>query len=957
MFTCSPGSLMWFSRHRNPAKNLMESHFWSLARYRIGTRFLGLDYAGNVIFYRAYRKQSFGGWAAVTLGAPGAAGIFNSDTTAANVLEDGYPMHYKASQRLQRFVMKEKSAWEKAKLAKPDAGAAGKEAAFVADDYDSDQRFRDVLILKCSHPKFFSQTLRLSPLTTTIYKCCYFYLWLVVIAFIFQGYLSFRNWVNPPARKGLMNLEEHALHIPRLLFAAFIKGVAWAVRKGQPVIDPVVELLDAQFPGHNWSSKTAEDLAVRADEIAGKAHPDGKKKELQLQQERDRARGKMRSWWMMFFSFLIVINILLCMGGRREGEGAYTAQQRVVQEGRRNNSLNDLNDDSFRFVSNERQNTPVVRIYSSISARSDCCPCMEAILLLFHSPYPGHRFFFIIIIDCLPPYFGAAESPLSKVRDLRLTTPLRSFSPGFTVAQCCPAVRGAVQQPVVVPRALCGPLLPAAPTANLIDRDAHRPLQVLQRSTASFRQAMRSSADVSMGPLQLVPAQPVGHGAVPGSPAERYGDRLLQVSCRWSAKFYGQVTFGPRGFAYPSSRWLARRFRMKKHKILKRFRFRRYKLAAVANLPFAKMIRVGMLPELKSSKSRKGDVVDAGLSSQLVSQARSSTGGKTKGRRSRPKSKYQYSSGRSRTTTATTASYPAASLTRVQATLHLSHAPPFSIPYRHALETVDASGAAQPLAESSPIPDGDTCGPAPLISWAGHTTLPTLQHLRRAAASWRKASVGLRFSGALSSLEGHVPGACPAWGPAAVCRNRLGRIATGTALSSLPLLEQFFIVWCTLHALATLREVGEAVPAVEVQAQLVQWLERDALPTLRGVTTWMEQREVSGAGPGAVDVAVGLSPAQQRNVLHLTLHLIGDAFGSASKPSAGLRLLLSDLAGAAAVLGASGVAPGPVPPSAPLSRFSWHYVTAMVQGSSDGVHSAAELHQRLSLVAQSSTLT
>lgn len=119
------------------------------------------------------------------------------------------------------------------------------------------------------------------------------------------------------------------------------------------------------------------------------------------------------------------------------------------------------------------------------------------------------------------------------------------------------------------------------------------------------------------------------------------GDAVMDYSCRWSSKFYGQVTFGPRGFAYPSSRWLARRFRMKKHKILKRFRFRRYKLAAIANLPFAKMIRVGMLPELKSSKTRKGDAVDLDLSTQLVQQARSSTGGKVKGRRSRPKSKYQ----------------------------------------------------------------------------------------------------------------------------------------------------------------------------------------------------------------------------------------------------------------------------------------------------------------------------
>lgn len=126
------------------------------------------------------------------------------------------------------------------------------------------------------------------------------------------------------------------------------------------------------------------------------------------------------------------------------------------------------------------------------------------------------------------------------------------------------------------------------------------------------------------------------------------GDALANdLSCRWSAKFYGNVTYGPRNYPYSSSRWLARRFQMKKHKIIKRFRFRRYKLAAVANLPFAKMIRVGMLPELKSSKTKKADTVDAGLSAQLVKAARegsgAGTGGKskTRGRRSRPKSKYQ----------------------------------------------------------------------------------------------------------------------------------------------------------------------------------------------------------------------------------------------------------------------------------------------------------------------------
>lgn len=121
-----------------------------------------------------------------------------------------------------------------------------------------------------------------------------------------------------------------------------------------------------------------------------------------------------------------------------------------------------------------------------------------------------------------------------------------------------------------------------------------------------------------------------------------YGDRANDDKvARWRPKHYGKVTFGPRNYPYPISRWLGRRFQMKKHKILKRMRFRRYKLAAVANLPFAKMIRVGMLPELKSSKAKKGDDIDMGLGAQLVKAAKSASGGKEAGRRSRPKSKYQ----------------------------------------------------------------------------------------------------------------------------------------------------------------------------------------------------------------------------------------------------------------------------------------------------------------------------
>lgn len=295
---------------------MMEKHFWGLTRYRIGPYFLGLDYAGNVIWFRSYRKQTAGGWSAVTLGSPGTSSIFTSDTHASNVLEDGYPMHFKASKKLQKFVMLEREKWQKAVDAKkekspPEGGTA--EKVFNPDVYDSDMRFRDTLIIKCSHPQFLSRTLRLKPTLTMLYKFCYFYLWLVVGSFFLQGYLMFRSWVNPPARQGLIHLEEHALYIPRLLFAGFVTCVAWIVREAQPLIDPVVELLSSFFPQVNWGVATAENLATRAETLAHDTHPAAKERKRIEEENRRKKEEAMQRLWMRILAFIIFALTLLCV--------------------------------------------------------------------------------------------------------------------------------------------------------------------------------------------------------------------------------------------------------------------------------------------------------------------------------------------------------------------------------------------------------------------------------------------------------------------------------------------------------------------------------------------------------------------------------------------------------------------------------------------------------------------
>lgn len=342
-----PGS----GSRRGKMSQVLETHFWSLTRYRIGYCLLGLDYAGNVIFYPAYRKQSFGGWSAVTLGAPGSStnSFLSSDTSAVNVLEDGYPMHYKASKKLQAYINEERRKWvaereESAKkrahevaaaaaaaVASAASGAPGSTAsaatkpsplgAQIADDvavealsgYDSDQKFRDRLAIKISNPRFFTRQLRVSGLATFLYKVCYFYLWAVLVSLILQGYLMFRSWVNPPARAGLKNMEEHLMHFPRLLFAGCVYGLAWLARTAQPVIDPVINFLSEYFPQINWGAASAENLAMKAEHLADDTHPAAKERKEAARQVQIKVDQDRRTWWTRVLMVLLALFSILCI--------------------------------------------------------------------------------------------------------------------------------------------------------------------------------------------------------------------------------------------------------------------------------------------------------------------------------------------------------------------------------------------------------------------------------------------------------------------------------------------------------------------------------------------------------------------------------------------------------------------------------------------------------------------
>eukprot|EP00744_Colponema_vietnamica_P019273 GILI01027260.1.p1 GENE.GILI01027260.1~~GILI01027260.1.p1 ORF type:complete len:262 (+),score=22.28 GILI01027260.1:70-786(+) len=121
-----------------------------------------------------------------------------------------------------------------------------------------------------------------------------------------------------------------------------------------------------------------------------------------------------------------------------------------------------------------------------------------------------------------------------------------------------------------------------------------------------------------------------------------YGDSKKsqeeQLSTRWGKMFFGNLFHGPRNYLYRGSRWYLRRYKMKKHRYKKRWTRRRYKLAAIANLPHARMVRISMLPEIRKQSKVSGSESNV---ADLISNAFQTASTKKGTARSRPYSRYQ----------------------------------------------------------------------------------------------------------------------------------------------------------------------------------------------------------------------------------------------------------------------------------------------------------------------------
>ena len=111
---------------------------------------------------------------------------------------------------------------------------------------------------------------------------------------------------------------------------------------------------------------------------------------------------------------------------------------------------------------------------------------------------------------------------------------------------------------------------------------------------------------------------------------------------------FGNVRHVPRNYDNATSKYRSKQFKMKKHRYTKRWRMNRYKLAALANMPFNRKIRLHMLPKLTQGTSSTGRAGSSELDldgmSKVVDVAaqRASADGGQRGKftRARPPSKY-----------------------------------------------------------------------------------------------------------------------------------------------------------------------------------------------------------------------------------------------------------------------------------------------------------------------------
>lgn len=216
---------------------------WRGARCKLGipgVLSFGLDAAGNVICSRSYMRQSQFGWSCGTV-------FVTSDyqdsknLSAAGTALTGVPIHWKGVLLLAKRA---RALAEKAnsKTRKEAEAASVATAASPADSPEgppngegpksSSIPFKEITVGEVLNGLSLKQHLRLmrrSSFVTWAYKSFYWASLASAVVLLWYNYICFKLWLNPPARQGLVNIENWLLQHPRA-----------AVRSARSAVESVV---------------------------------------------------------------------------------------------------------------------------------------------------------------------------------------------------------------------------------------------------------------------------------------------------------------------------------------------------------------------------------------------------------------------------------------------------------------------------------------------------------------------------------------------------------------------------------------------------------------------------------------------------------------------------------------------------------------------------------------------
>eukprot|EP00760_Papus_ankaliazontas_P025957 PhM_4_TR2945/c0_g1_i1/m.61935 len=164
--------------------------------------------------------------------------------------------------------------------------------------------------------------------------------------------------------------------------------------------------------------------------------------------------------------------------------------------------------------------------------------------------------------------------------------------------------------------------------------------------------SLSSSHSTCLAVPPSIPASPKDLQKSSKAEAEQLADIMKEVmtsygedsaprdlSATWGKRWWGNLHNRPRGLVN-LSKYRSKKFAMKKHRYTKRWRFRRLKVAAVGNTPFAKKVRVMMSAKFSQQNDKDIDAISREQLSDAMESTTASAKPGGKSGRGKPKSKY-----------------------------------------------------------------------------------------------------------------------------------------------------------------------------------------------------------------------------------------------------------------------------------------------------------------------------